>query len=79
MKKLSKNLKSGGYICLKENLSQEGFIFDNDDSSITRTDDHFKHLFKKSNLELKSEQFQKKFPSYLFKVKMYALQPLQKE
>eukprot|EP01080_Neovahlkampfia_damariscottae_P005483 gene5483-9301_t len=77
MKKLSKNLAPDGFICLKENLTTNEFIFDNEDSSITRTDEHFKYLFKKSNLELKSEAFQIKFPDYLFKVKMYALQPIQ--
>jgi protein N-terminal methyltransferase len=75
MKKLSKNLNKGGYICLKENISQNGFIFDVEDSSITRTDEHFKFLLEESGLDLKFEQFQIKFPTYLFKVKMYATQP----
>jgi protein N-terminal methyltransferase len=72
--KLSKEaLKQGGAICIKENISRQGFIVDNEDSSVTRSDQHFKYLFKQAGLKLIQETFQKVHPEFLFKVKMYAL------
>ena len=46
---------------------------DNEDSSVTRTDDYFRALFKRTGLELMTSQQQKEFPDDLFKVMMYAL------
>ncbi len=36
-----------GVICVKENLSSEGFVVDRQDSSVTRSDAHFKQVFHK--------------------------------
>jgi protein N-terminal methyltransferase len=75
MQRCIKGLKPNGVICLKENNSKDGFVFDNQDSSITRSDQLFKLLFKKSGLTLVHEQVQQHFPKALFTVKMYALKP----
>ena len=66
-------LKPHGVICVKENLSQDGFIVDRQDSSVTRSDAHFKQVFARAGCTLLLEQQQKNFPKELFKVKMYAL------
>ena len=66
-------LKPHGVICVKENLSSSGFLVDRQDSSLTRTDAHFKALFARAGCSLVLERQQKEFPQELFKVKMYAL------
>jgi protein N-terminal methyltransferase len=66
-------LKPHGVICVKENLSQEGFIVDREDSSLTRSDVHFKQVFARAGCTLLHEQLQQQFPKELFKVMMYAL------
>lgn len=67
-------LTPAGYIFFKENCaSEKRFIVDKDDSSLTRCDQHYKQLFAQAELRLVKEAFQKKWPSNLFPVKMYAL------
>jgi protein N-terminal methyltransferase len=68
-------LKTGGYICVKENALKEGFLYDNDDESVTRCDALLKSLFTRAGLCVVNERVQKRFPKELFPVKMYALQP----
>jgi hypothetical protein len=48
-------LKPNGVICLKENVSDEGFIVDREDSSVMRDDDHFKLLFARAGCTLQLE------------------------
>ena len=45
-------LKPDGYIFVKENVCKEGFIVDNDDSSLTRSNAYYKELFEKSNMQV---------------------------
>lgn len=67
-------LKAGGIIFFKENTSSVNkFIVDKDDSSLTRSDAHYKALFEASGVTLIHEAFQKEWPQDLFPVKMYAL------
>ena len=66
-------LKPNGVICLKENVSDEGFVVDREDSSVMRDDDHFKLLFARAGCTLQLEAQQQKFPKELTMVKMYAL------
>jgi len=68
-------LKKGGIICVKDNINKKGFIVHKDDSSITRSDEHYKEIFKKSGLQLIKEKPQTQFPEFLFVVMMYALVP----
>ncbi len=64
-------LKPRGVICVKENLSSDGFLVDRQDSSLTRSDVHFKQVFQRAGCALLLEQAQQNFPKELFKVKMY--------
>lgn len=68
----------GGWIVVKENLSNHHLgedVYDETDSSVTRTDDKFRGLFKKAGLKLVSTEMQKGFPKGLYPVRIYALQP----
>ena len=71
-----KGLKPGGLIFIKENNAKVGIVIDEDDSSMTRSDLVWKEMFDKSSLRLLREEVQKGFPSGLFAVKMYALEPM---
>lgn len=75
MERCVAGLKPGGYIVLKENNAKKGFVMDLDDQSLTRTDAQFRALFEKAKLKLVYVDLQKNFPSALFPVRMYALQP----
>jgi protein N-terminal methyltransferase len=67
-----KSLK-GGYIGVKENVSPAGILFDEQDSSCTRSDSIFKEIFEVAGLELIKEQKQLGFPTGLYEVKLYLL------
>ncbi|KAJ7964010.1 Alpha N-terminal protein methyltransferase 1 [Quillaja saponaria] len=66
-------LKPGGFFVLKENTARTGFVLDNEDRSITRSDLYFKELFSRCGLHLYKSKDQRGFPEELFAVKMYAL------
>lgn len=72
----SKLLNTNGVIVVKENISRddEGEI-DSEDSSITRSFIQFCILFQQANLICKASRTQKNFPTELYKVEMFALQP----
>lgn len=63
---------------VKENISSgEDDIYDDQDSSITRTESKFKKIFKDAGLVIVKEEVQRGFPLHLglFKVKAFALRP----
>jgi protein N-terminal methyltransferase len=63
-----------GYIFFKENCaSDDRFLVDKDDSSLTRSDLHYKRLFSQCGVRVVKEAFQEEWPADLFAVKMYAL------
>ncbi|KEG13028.1 SAM-dependent methyltransferase (inferred from BLASTP similarity) [Trypanosoma grayi] len=63
-----------GYIFFKENCAPaEKFIVDKEDSSLTRSDKHYKRIFATAGVEVAKEAMQEEWPNDLFKVKMYAL------
>ena len=66
-------LKPKGVICVKENVSEQGFVVDREDSSVMRDDKHFKLLFERAGCSLQLEAQQQHFPEELKMVKMYAL------
>ncbi|XP_015882181.3 alpha N-terminal protein methyltransferase 1 isoform X1 [Ziziphus jujuba] len=72
-KRAKVGLKPGGIFVLKENIARSGFVLDNVDRSITRSDSYFKDLFRQCGLHLYKSKDQKGFPEELFAVKMYAL------
>ncbi|KAF2786178.1 hypothetical protein K505DRAFT_318845 [Melanomma pulvis-pyrius CBS 109.77] len=68
----------GSWIVVKENLSRGGSnqdIYDDEDSSVTRSDDKFRRLFKEAGLKIVDTKLQSGFPKDLFPVRMYALRP----
>jgi len=71
-------LSAGGWIVVKENLSNHYLgedVYDEVDSSVTRTDGKFRGLFEEAGLRLVSTELQKGFPKGLYAVRAYALQP----
>ncbi|KAK7400223.1 hypothetical protein VNO78_11423 [Psophocarpus tetragonolobus] len=72
-KRAKVGLKPGGIFVLKENIARSGFVLDNEDRSVTRSDLYFKDLFSRCGLHVYKSKDQKGFPAELFAVKMYAL------
>ncbi len=52
--KAKSGLKPDGLIFVKENVCKEGFVVDNDDSSLTRSNKYMQDLFEKSNMQVRS-------------------------
>ncbi|KAI0273775.1 AdoMet dependent proline di-methyltransferase-domain-containing protein [Gloeopeniophorella convolvens] len=71
--------ESRGAIVVKENVCSDGdggvpvVHFDEEDSSVTRSDLHWKKVFREAGLSLIHERVQYGLPKGLFTVKMYAL------
>ncbi|KAF9735121.1 hypothetical protein PMIN06_001466 [Paraphaeosphaeria minitans] len=66
------------WIVVKENLSTDlkgQDIYDEEDSSVTRSDEKFRQLFKDAGLKVVATELQKGFPKELFPVRIYALKP----
>lgn len=66
------------WIVVKENLSTDAWnkdIYDEVDSSVTRSDVKFRELFAKAGLRIVADELQRGFPRDLFPVRMYALKP----
>ncbi|RYR17369.1 hypothetical protein Ahy_B03g062137 isoform D [Arachis hypogaea] len=72
-KRAKVGLKPGGLFILKENLARSGFVLDNEDRSVTRSDLYFKELFSRCGLHVYKSKDQRGFPEELFAVKIYAL------
>jgi protein N-terminal methyltransferase len=76
--KAKKYVHEGGWIVVKENMSTDllgNDIFDEVDSSITRTDAKFRQIFEQAGLKIVATEVQKGMPKELFPVRSYALQP----
>jgi protein N-terminal methyltransferase len=79
--RIKNNIKPGGWIVVKENMSSDPWgqdIFDETDHSVTRSDQKFRELFEKSGLKIIATEVQRGFPKDLFAVRAYALQPIPK-
>ena len=79
LRRIQDSLIKGGWIVVKENLSNHQLgedIYDDTDSSVTRTDEKFRELFEKAGLRIVGTELQKGFPKNLYPVRMYALQPV---
>ncbi|KAJ4286784.1 hypothetical protein N0V90_013036 [Kalmusia sp. IMI 367209] len=66
------------WIVVKENMSTDFMkkdIYDEEDSSVTRSDEKFRQLFKEAGLKIVATELQKGFPRELFPVRIYALKP----
>ncbi|GMM35474.1 N-terminal protein methyltransferase [Saccharomycopsis crataegensis] len=78
LKFMKSTLSENGTIIVKENTCiniSDDDIFDDEDSSVTRTDSKFKEIFARSGLKLIAQDVQKGLPKELYPVKMYALKP----
>ncbi|KAJ1547671.1 N-terminal Xaa-Pro-Lys N-methyltransferase 1 [Nowakowskiella sp. JEL0078] len=75
-KRCKTGLKPNGLIGVKENITASGFVIDEEDNSVTRSDAILKTIFRKAGLRVLTEQRQQGFPEKLFGVKMYMLQPM---
>ncbi|KAI7470502.1 hypothetical protein KC351_g12625 [Hortaea werneckii] len=78
LQRLPAVLSDGGWIVVKENQSNDPFgqdIYDEVDSSVSRTDAKFRRLFNDAGLRLVATELQKGFPKGLYPVRVYALVP----
>ncbi|KAM0717324.1 hypothetical protein Q7P37_007176 [Cladosporium fusiforme] len=79
LKRVMGVLSEGGWIVVKENLSNHHLgedVFDEEDSSVTRTDVKFRALFAEAGLKVVATELQRGMPKGLFEVRSYALQPM---
>jgi protein N-terminal methyltransferase len=70
--------KSEAWIVVKENLSTDirhKDIYDEEDSSVTRSDEKFRKLFKEAKLKIVATEQQRGMPKELYPVRIYALKP----
>lgn len=76
MGRCGKGLKSGGLVIVKENIST-GFedLFDETDSSVTRTENKLKKLFIEARMSVVRTEIQRGMPKELYPVRMWALKP----
>jgi protein N-terminal methyltransferase len=66
------------WIIVKENLSTDIHhkdIYDEEDSSVTRSDDKFRRVFQQAGLNIVATEQQRGMPKELFPVRIYALKP----
>lgn len=78
LRRLPSVLQEGGWIVVKENMSNSYVgedVYDETDSSVTRTDIKFRKLFEDAGLRIVLTEQQKGFPKDLYPVRAYALQP----
>lgn len=69
-------LQKGGTIVVKENNAPIADIFDDQDSSVTRSDESFREIFQRAGLKVIMSNLQRGMPKHLFPVRMYALKPI---
>lgn len=70
--------KPEAWIIVKENVASDSTgmdIYDDEDSSVTRTEEKWLYCFKEAGLRVVSTEVQKGFPKDLFAVRMWALRP----
>ncbi|XP_066294234.1 N-terminal Xaa-Pro-Lys N-methyltransferase 1-like [Branchiostoma lanceolatum] len=71
-------LAENGIVVVKENVADDscsdGVIFDQSDSSVTRSHRYLKQIIEESGMRIVKEEAQKDLPKELFKVQMMVLQ-----
>ncbi|KAJ4364330.1 hypothetical protein N0V95_000739 [Ascochyta clinopodiicola] len=70
--------KTEAWIVVKENLSTDirhKDIYDEEDSSVTRSDEKFRKLFKDAGLKIVATEQQRGMPKELYPIRIYALRP----
>ncbi|KAI9037344.1 uncharacterized protein KD926_000631 [Aspergillus affinis] len=76
-----RSLSTNGVMIVKENTTtevQEGDVYDEEDSSVTRSHEKFLELFEEANMRVVSTELQLGFPRRLglLPVRFYALRPV---
>eukprot|EP00026_Physarum_polycephalum_P013807 Phypoly_transcript_14250.p1 GENE.Phypoly_transcript_14250~~Phypoly_transcript_14250.p1 ORF type:complete len:265 (+),score=29.15 Phypoly_transcript_14250:158-952(+) len=74
LKRCKSALTPYGLLCIKDNTCENGFVFDKEDSSVTRSDKHFRALFSQADMTVVKVLLQPNFPKKLFPVRIYALE-----
>ncbi|KAG7192439.1 Alpha N-terminal protein methyltransferase 1 [Scheffersomyces spartinae] len=72
-KRCGEALMDNGTLIVKENIAPYDDIFDDTDSSVTRTDEKFRQLFVQAGFKLIASDIQKGLPRELYPVRMYCL------
>ncbi|XP_074651093.1 N-terminal Xaa-Pro-Lys N-methyltransferase 1-like [Tubulanus polymorphus] len=67
-------LTQNGLIVVKDNLSSTELLFDEQDSSYTRTQQQLEAVFESAGFRILKNEKQKNFPTGLYAVRTYALQ-----
>jgi len=67
-------LNGNGVIFVKDNISDDDLFVSRKDFSRTRSDSHYKGIFKEAGLECIRERRQQRWPRELYQARMYALQ-----
>jgi len=76
LKKCGEALVADGIIVVKENLAMGAVdIFDDVDSSVTRTENKFKEIFGQADMRIMKTEMQKGMPKELCPIRIWALQP----
>ena len=71
-------LTKDGWVVVKENMGTNvdgEDVFDQEDSSVTRTDQKFRRLFNEADMRIVKTELQRGFPKGLYPVRFYALKP----
>lgn len=74
----ARGVSSNGWIVVKENLSTHSKgadLFDDVDSSVTRSEANLRRLFQEAGLEVVAQEVQRGLPKVLYPVMTFALQP----
>jgi len=66
-------VRADGFIVVKENNCSKGFHWDDQDSSITRSDNYFRWIFEQAEMEVVNTKVSDVFPKELFPVRTYIL------
>ncbi|XP_033122039.1 N-terminal Xaa-Pro-Lys N-methyltransferase 1-like isoform X2 [Anneissia japonica] len=72
-KRCKEGLADSGLICIKENIAKKGVIFDDQDSSVTRSYKEYLKVFNAAGLKVVKEHTQTNFPLEIYTVKIIAL------
>ena len=79
LQRCARGLRPGGMIIIKENIlslsSEDDFLVDKDDSSLTRSKAYMERIFEKAGMVIVRDTRQKNFPEDMFPVWTWALQP----
>eukprot|EP01095_Lingulamoeba_sp_RSL-Kostka_P011948 TRINITY_DN465_c1_g1_i2.p1 TRINITY_DN465_c1_g1~~TRINITY_DN465_c1_g1_i2.p1 ORF type:complete len:246 (-),score=74.84 TRINITY_DN465_c1_g1_i2:157-894(-) len=74
LKTCTSSLRENGVIILKENVATtEQYLFDDTDSSVTRSKAYFEKIFLKADMHIIKSVKQESWPKRLYPVYMYAL------